>query len=99
MKYARVDFFQVTGWMFIGLVAAAIAFFVYLPNYTRLKKLRSENTVLRGDINRLNREIDTLRSNIRRLDNDPSFWEQLARQHAGAAREGEIVVDIKQEGE
>jgi cell division protein FtsB len=79
--------------------AGITAFFIYLPDYTRLKKLRNENARLARDIDKLKKEIDTLKSNIEKLDRDSLIWEELTRKNLGAVKEGEIAVDIRGEGE
>ena len=87
------------GWIFLLCVGAAIMFFVYLPNYTRLKNLKAENARLQEEITRLTSQIHQLSVDLKRLENDPYLWEELARQHIGVVKEGEIVIDIQRQGE
>ena len=83
----------------ILFVVSMLVFFMYLPNYTRLRKLREENARMNREIVTLKEEIRQLEENIRRAEDDPLLWERLAREKVGAVREGEIVVDIAPEGE
>ena len=85
--------------LFILLALSVVAFFIYLPNYTKLKKLKMENLRLGEETKRLREQIAELQDNIKRLDSDPYIWERLARQHLGVIKEGEIVVDINQQEE
>ena len=79
----------------ILFIAGVVIFFVYLPNYTRLTKLKRENARLIRDIDSLKREIDKFKSDIEKLENGSFIWEELARQNLGVVKEGEIVVDIR----
>jgi cell division protein FtsB len=59
-----------------------------LPRYRRLQeqltRIRSENVALTGDIERLNREVDSLL-------HDPEAVERIARDELGMIRQGEIL--------
>ncbi len=77
------------------ILIAVILFFFYLPGYTRLKKLRNKNAELKARINNLKNEIAKFRTDLDRLEKDPSLWEELARKNLGVVRKDEIVVDIE----
>ena len=91
----KVDYFKLTGWIFIALIAGVIILFIYLPDHTRLQKLKSKNISLHQDINRIKREVNRLKIDDKRLDSDPFMWEKIARQDLGVVKEGEIIVDIE----
>ena len=59
-----------------------------LPRYRRLQdqlvRVRHENVALSRDIERLNREVESLRT-------DPSAIERIARDELGLVQPGEIV--------
>ena len=91
--------FKITGWIFIALIIAIVVFFVYLPGYTRIKRLRIENERINRNIADLKQEISRIKSDMKRLETDPSIWERLARKNVGAVKEGEILVDIQHKTE
>ena len=90
----KINYFSLAGWGFIFFLAGIVAFFIYFPDYSRLKKLRKENTSLRKSIVSLKKNISGLHNNLIRLNNDPSFWEHLARKNLQVVKKGEIIVDI-----
>jgi len=96
---SKLDRFKITGWIFIALIIAIVAFFVYLPGYTRIKRLRMEDERIKRNIADLKHEISRLKSDMNRLESDPSIWEGLARKNLGAVKKGEILVDIKHKTE
>jgi cell division protein FtsB len=42
----------------------------------------------------LNKEIKDLQRKVKKVGKDPYFYEKMARDNLGVARENEIVVDI-----
>jgi len=89
LKLARVIFFI--------LVFGFVACVIYFPNYTKVKRLKEENQRLNQANDGLIDEISGLKKNLERVEKDPFFWEELARENVGVIREGEIVVDINKE--
>lgn len=69
---------------------------LYFPNYARLKRLKQANAKLLSQINELEQEINDLQIKIEEVDKNPYLYEKLARENIGAAREGEIVIDIEE---
>ena len=69
---------------------------VYFPNYARLKKLRGENKRLALENEKLIGEIVDYEEKLRRVGKDPYLYEKIAREELGIAKEGEIVIDIKE---
>lgn len=78
--------------IFAGI--SVILFIIYFPNYTRLKKLKNEDKVLTERIKKLQDEINNLRN--LQSNSKPSFLEKKVREELGLAREGEIIIDIKE---
>ena len=95
----NLDCFRITAWIFIILVIAVAAFFIYLPGYTKVKQLRAENKRIGENIAELKQEISRMKSDIERLKTDPSIWEGLARKNVYAVKKGEILVDIQHKAE
>jgi len=69
---------------------------IYFPNYARLKNLRDENKRLGLDNSKLIEEIADYEDKLKRIGKDPYLYEKIAREELGIAREGEIVIDIKE---
>lgn len=67
---------------------------IYFPNYARLKKLKQANKQLSVQIEGLKTEIKDLEVKMEKIQKDPLFFEQFARDELGVARKSEIVVDI-----
>ena len=80
----------------VGALFLLLGLAVYLPNYARLCKLRKANQRLRRDIVATRNQIEGLRRNIENISKDPRIMEAISRDELGVAREGEIVVDIKE---
>ena len=79
----------------IGGVAIA-ATVIYFPNYARLKELRGENKRLILENENLTEEIGEYEEKLKRIGKDPYLYEKIAREELGIAKEGEIVIDIKE---
>jgi cell division protein FtsB len=74
-----------------------IAFFLlvlFLPGYTKLQELRDKNQALAVKIKHLNIENALLQQELLRINNDPVYQEQIAREKMGVVRKGEIPVKI-----
>ena len=86
-----------------GVRATALGFcliiligIIYFPNYARLRKLRGENVRLTLENNELIEEIADYQEKLKRVGKDPYLYERIAREELGIAKEGEIVIDIKE---
>jgi len=99
VKSLKVNYLKLVRLILIFLIFFVVAFFIYLPNYTRLKKLREENLYLEAEIRNLKKEISAFKNDIEKVENDTFIWEKLARQNLGVIKEGEIVVDIREQEE
>jgi len=95
----KINRFKITGWIFITLIIMVVVFFMYLPDYTRVKQLRLENARINKDIMKIKNEISSIKNSMKRLETDPSFWEGLARKNVGVVKKDEILVDIKHKRE
>lgn len=70
---------------------------IYFPNYARLKKLRGENERLALANEKLTEEIIDYEEKLRSVGKDPYlYYEKIAREELGIAKEGEIVIDIEE---
>jgi cell division protein FtsB len=78
------------------LLALVLGAVVYFPNYARWMKLRRENTRLSLQNQRLEEEIADLQEKIKALSSDDYFYETIARDSLGVAKEDEIVIDIEE---
>jgi len=83
-------------WLLAVLVLGIVAVILYFPNYARLKQLRSENEKLILKNKQLAAEIADLEKKSKRVGKDPYFYEKIARDELGVAKEGEIVIDIQE---
>ncbi|MFH1505335.1 MAG: septum formation initiator family protein [Candidatus Omnitrophota bacterium] len=70
------------------------AFFIYFPNYAKLEKLKRDNSALNIENKRLEEEIADYEEKILRVGKDSYLYEKIVRDDLGAAKEGEIVIDI-----
>ena len=82
--------------VFITFLAVGIFFVIYFPNYAKLKRLRQANQDLSLQNQKLKKDIIGLENKLRKGDNDAVLYEKFARDYLGVARDGEIVIDIKE---
>ena len=83
-------------WVLAALVLGIVVAILYFPNYARLKQLRSENEKLISKNKELQSEIADFEKKLKRVGKDPYFYEKIARDALGVAKEGEIVIDIQE---
>ncbi|MFH1768172.1 MAG: septum formation initiator family protein [Candidatus Omnitrophota bacterium] len=98
-KHGKRHLLKPWQWLVIFLFLSTAAFFLYLPNYSKLKKLKEENNRLLAGIDSLKKEIDTIKGDVEKLERDPFVFEQLVREELDVVKDGEIVVDIRKQGE
>jgi cell division protein FtsB len=89
-------YLKILKWFFISSIILAIAIIIYFPNYAKFKKIREEKVKLRSEIKKLSEEIKDLREKNKEVTKDTYIKEKIAREDLGVAKEGEIVVDIKE---
>ena len=80
--------------LFPAVLILIAALVLYLPSYSRFKKLKEQNEQLDRKISALKKEIDQLKNINQRLGKDEFILEKLARDNLGVAKDNEIVVDI-----
>ena len=85
--------------IFLLIVLGVLGVWIYLPSSTKIKNLREQNSRLAKKNEDLKKEIKELQDNLRKVETDSFIWEKLARQNLGVVKEGEIVVDIKEQDE
>jgi len=81
---------------FFALLFIIAGAFLYLPNYSKLKKLRGANKRLSNDIEQLEDEIKDLKRKYENVEIDPYIIEEIVRDDLGMVKENEIVVDIQE---
>ena len=96
VKSLRIDFFKVLGFLFLGVILFLIIFFLFLPNYTKIKELREEYNILSKSIEETKKEIETLKIQIGSWDKDPFYLEKVARENLGLLKENEVAVKIEE---
>lgn len=82
--------------LLFAVVIIVVGMIVYFPDYSRLKILRQERQVLQERIGDLETEITEYQNKIRRLEEDHSIFERIARDRLGVIRKDEIIVDIEE---
>jgi len=83
----------------IVAVSAAVGILVaivYFPTYSRLKKMRRENTRINSEIEDLREEIAEYEHVLKELKENPGAFEKIARENLGVIKDNEIIVDIQE---
>ncbi len=86
-------------WLKIFVILSIIiglAIIIYFPNYAKLKKLRDANRRIILENKKLEEEIADYKQKREGIGKDPYLYERIARDELGAAKEGEIVIDIEE---
>ena len=80
----------------LALAVIAVPILVFRPSgVQRLETLSAERSETEEEISRLSKDIEGLRSEVRRIKADPSAVEQVARDELGLVRQTEIVFQFK----
>ncbi len=82
--------------LIIFFALLAIMTTLYFPNYARLKKMRQETKALDQENKQLETEIADYEDKIQKVKKTPYIYERIAREDLGAAKKGEVVIDIEQ---
>jgi len=93
LNISRNKWVRISAFIFCLSIVTAV---VYFPNYARLKKLRDENKRLALENEKLIEEIADYEEKLKRVGKDPYLYEKIAREELGIAKEGEIVIDIRE---
>jgi len=78
-------------WLF-GI--AVLLLIIFLPSYTKLQELRDRNRDLGVQIKRLEKENYLMQQELKRIESDPVYQEEIAREKMGVVRKGEIPIKI-----
>lgn len=72
--------------MFLGLILI-----IFFPGYAKIQEMRQKNRKLESDIKRLKAENIALSLEKEKLETDPNYLEQVAREKLGIVKKGETV--------
>ncbi|MCK4851708.1 MAG: septum formation initiator family protein [Candidatus Omnitrophica bacterium] len=72
-------------------VIVAVGAAIFLPGYSRLQKLREDREDMRTRSSLLSRHNDTLKEEIRKMEQDPGYVEKKAREKLGIVKKGEFI--------
>ena len=78
----------------IGLAAALILCWIYLPSITRYRELKSEEDRLSQKIRDIDAQIKVLADERHLLQNDLEYLEKVIREELGFVKPGEIVYEL-----
>ena len=73
---------------FLAFMGLAV---IFIPGFSELMKLKEENADARKRIKMLEQRNTTLESEINRLENDPEYVEEKAREKLGILKKGEYI--------
>jgi cell division protein FtsB len=84
----------------LTILTAALASVPYMAlspqGLNRLERLREERHGMNAELERLTREIRSLRSQVQRIKEDPAAVERVARDELGLIRKTEVVFHFSQ---
>ncbi|HLD40583.1 MAG TPA: septum formation initiator family protein [Candidatus Omnitrophota bacterium] len=79
-------FKQTSVLVFLGLILI-----IFFPGYAKIQEMRHKNRKLEADIKRLKAENIALSLEKEKLETDPNYLEQVAREKLGIVKKGETV--------
>ena len=79
-------FKQTSVLVFLGLILI-----IFFPGYAKIQEMRQKNRKLDADIKRLKAENIALGIEKEKLEKDPEYLEQVAREKLGIVKKGETV--------
>ena len=79
-------FKQTSFLIFLGLILI-----IFFPGYAKIQEMRQKNRKLDADIKRLKAENIALGIEKEKLEKDPEYLEQVAREKLGIVKKGETV--------
>jgi cell division protein FtsB len=79
---------------FLILGLALFVLVMFLPGFSKVQELRDKNRDLEAKIKDLSVENSLLEEEMKRLEFDPVYQEQVARERMGVVRKGEIPVKV-----
>lgn len=93
LKKGSSKFLKLT---FILIIVLSTVVAIYFPTYFRYARLKKENRKMMKKVEKLKTEIKELEKNIRDLKEAPYLLEKMVRENLGAAKDDEIVIDIRE---
>lgn len=79
-------FKQAYFFIFLGILLL-----IFFPGYAKVQEMRQKNRALESKIKELQAENKALAKEKNKLENDPDYLEQVARERLGIVKKGEIV--------
>jgi len=81
--------------IFVVILILIILLIAFLPGYTKLQDLISENNQMEKKIGELQNSIVELTKEKERLETDLTYIEKIAREKMGLVKKGEKKLEIK----
>jgi len=73
------------------ITIVVILIVVFLPKFSELQRLREENVNIKKSIILLAQDNEALTEEVRRMEEDPNYVEQKAREKLGIIKKGEYI--------
>ena len=73
------------------ITIVVILIVVFLPKFSELQRLREENVNIKKSIILLEQDNEALTEEVRRMEEDPNYVEQKAREKLGIIKKGEYI--------
>ncbi|MFH0732175.1 MAG: septum formation initiator family protein [Candidatus Omnitrophota bacterium] len=89
LNFSRTD-------IIIFSIIIAVVLAIFIPGYSKLQKLKSENQGLTEQIERLTIENTKLAKEATKLEKDPLHIEGVAREKMGMSKKGELIYKIEE---
>ncbi|NLE65038.1 MAG: septum formation initiator family protein [Elusimicrobia bacterium] len=83
-------------WLF---VIAAVVLIFYSRPFLRMQDLHQKNASYEHRIRELQKENAALREEQRRLNEDPDYFERVAREKMGLIKDGEMIYKVVPAGQ
>jgi cell division protein FtsB len=77
--------------IFWVITIVVILVVVFLPRFSELQRLREENVNIKKSIVLLAQDNEALTEEVRRMEEDPNYVEQKAREKLGIIKKGEYI--------
>ena len=75
-----------------GIIAIIVMLVVvFFPRFSELQRLREENVNIKKSIILLAQDNEALTEEVRRMEEDPNYVEQKAREKLGIIKKGEYI--------
>ena len=76
-------------------IILVIALFKHFPNYSRIRELEDENEQYVEQIDDMQKEIVDLEKDIDNFETDSFYFEKIARNELGIAKDNEVIVHVE----